>query len=99
MGVKKCVVSFKDTDGFRHAVEVDAESLYEAAAVAAQSFAVHGFPPAPGTEVEIEVKAPAVTHTVTMKRVQAWVYSSAKSPKDKVLKERLKEMLAGLPSA
>ncbi len=77
---------------------MDAESLYEAAAMAAQSFATHGFPPAPGTEMEIEVKAPALTHTVTMKRVQAWVFSSAKSPKDRVLKERLKEMLAGLPT-
>ena len=61
--------------------------------MAAQSFTIHGYTPAPGTEMEIEVKAPAVTHTVTMKRVQAWVLSSAKSPKDSVLKERLKEML------
>jgi hypothetical protein len=94
---KLCVVSFKDSNGFRHAVEVVAESLYEAVALAARSFADGGCPPTSGTEMEIEVKAPAVTHTIRLNRVSAWVNGVSKSPKDKVLKERLKELLSVLP--
>src|ERR1700722_3904909 len=56
---KTCLVSFKDSDGFRHTVEIEAESLYEAAALAARSFADAGCPPTSGSELQIEVKAPA----------------------------------------
>jgi hypothetical protein len=96
-GVEKlCVVSFTDTDGFRHSVAVVADSLYEAAARAVRSFADAGCP-TQGTDLEIEVKGPAVTHTIKLNRVCAWVNGVAKSPKDKVLKERLKELLSTLP--
>jgi hypothetical protein len=94
---KLCVVSFKDSEGFRHAVEVVAESLYEAVAIAARNFADAGWPPTSGTQMDIEVRAPAVTHTITLNRVSAWVNGVAKSPKDKVLKDRLKELLSVLP--
>jgi hypothetical protein len=57
---KLCVVSFTDTDGFRHSVAVIADSLYEAAARAVRSFADAGCPPTQGTDLEIEVKGPAV---------------------------------------
>jgi hypothetical protein len=92
-----CVVSFTDSDGFRHSVSVVAESLYEAVALAARSFADAGCPPTQGTELDIEVKAPAVTHTIKLNRVCAWVNGVARSPKDKVLKDRLKELLSVLP--
>jgi hypothetical protein len=36
---KNCLASFKDAEGFRHTVEVEAESLYDAVALAARSFA------------------------------------------------------------
>jgi hypothetical protein len=91
------VVSFKDSNGFRHAVEVVAESLYEAVAIAARNFADAGCPPTSGTQMDIEVRAPAVTHTITLNRVSAWVNGVAKSPKDKVLEDRLKELLSALP--
>jgi hypothetical protein len=96
---KTCLVSFKDADGFRHTVEVDAESLYEAVALAARSFADAGYPPTSGSELDIEVKAPAVTHTITLNRVSAWVNGVAKSPKDKMLKDRLKGLMSALPRA
>ena len=95
--MKACLVSFTDYDGFRHAVEVQADSLYEAVALAARSFTDAGFPPRQGTELSIEVKAPAVTHSVKLNRVQAWVNGVAKSPADKLLKERLKELLSAIP--
>jgi hypothetical protein len=94
---KLCVVSFTGTDGFRHSVQVVAESLYEAAALAVRSFADAGCPPTHGTELDIEVKAPAVTHTIKLNRVVGWVNAVARSPKDKMLKDRLKELLSALP--
>ena len=95
--MKVWLVSFTDPDGFRHSVEVQADSLYEAVAIAARSFTDAGFPPTQGTELDIEVKAPAVTHSVKLNRVQAWVNGVAKSPADKVLKDRLKDLLSALP--
>ncbi len=74
------------------------ESLYEAVAIAARNFANAGCPPTSGSEMDIEVKAPAVTHKITLNRVSAWVNGVAKSPKDKVLKDRLKELLSALPT-
>lgn len=38
-----------------------------------------------------------MTHTITLNRVRAWMNGVAKSPKDKVLKDRLKELMAVLP--
>ena len=93
MGVKHCIVSFKDT----HAVEVEAESLYEAVALAFHIFNDHGYAPAPATEISIEVKPPSVVHTTTLNRVTDWIATSAKSPKDTPLKERLKELMASMP--
>jgi hypothetical protein len=94
---KFCVVSFTDCDGFRHSVSVVAESLYEAAALAARSFADAGCPPTQGTELDIEVKTPTITHTIKLNRVCAWVNGVAKSPADKILKDRLKDLLSAVP--
>jgi hypothetical protein len=90
---KLCQVSFSDLDGFRHSVEVSADSLYEAAVLAVHTFKKHEFEPAPGTPLEIEVKGPSVVHTVTLKRVHDWLNCSAKTPRDRVKKDRLKAML------
>ena len=60
--------------------------------------------PAPGTmlamttplptEAISDSASPSTTHTLTMAKVQAWLASSAKSPSDKIMKERLKGLLA-----
>ena len=62
-----------------------------------RSFADAGWPPTSGTQMDIEVRAPAVTHTITLNRISAWVNGVAESPKDKVLKDQLKELLSTLP--
>jgi len=35
-----------------------------------------------------------VTHTVSLAKMQDWLQSSAKSPSDKIMKDRLKALLA-----
>jgi len=42
----------------------------------------------------VEARTPVVTHTVGVAKVQAWLASSAKSPSDKIMKDRLKGLLA-----
>lgn len=52
---------------------------------------------APGamSTMEVEARSPAVTHTVSMGKVEDWLNGGAKSPKERLLKERLKGLLAG----
>jgi len=87
-----CVVSFVDLDGVRHSVEVEAEGLYEAAIVALAVFKKHDFQPGANTELKVEVRS-AITHTVTVTKVHAWLTRGVRSPKEAVLKERLRALL------
>jgi len=88
-----CIVSFVDLDGIRHSVEVEAESLYEAGALAIRTFRQHNCPPGPITKLDVEIRS-SVTHTVTRQRIEEWLDAGPKSPRDFVLKERLKQLLA-----
>ena len=94
MPVRTCLVSFTDSDGIRHSTETQAESLYEAVALAARAFREHDCYPGPASRIEVEVRGPSVTHTVTMRKVQEWLDGACKSPNEKVVKERLKGLLA-----
>jgi hypothetical protein len=88
-----CMVSFVDLGGIRHSVEVNAESLYEAAALATRTFRQHNCAPGPITKLDVEIRS-SVTHTVTLQRVQDWLETGPRSPRELVLKERLKQLLA-----
>ena len=87
-----CVVSFVDTEGLRHTVEVEAASLYEAAVVAMKTFKQHDCEPGLITKLEVEIRS-SVTHTITPKKVHEWLNGGARTPKDAVLKERLRGLL------
>lgn len=87
-----CIVSYLDTEGLRHTVEVEAESLYEAAVLAMRTFKQHNCEPALLSKLEVEIRS-SVTHTVTPKRVREWLSGGAKTPKDAVIKERLRMLL------
>lgn len=96
MGTRKtCTVSFEDSDGVRHAVEVGAETLYEAAVLALKSFREHDCAQGPAGHLAIEVKSPSVTHTVVAHAVRDWLNGAAKSPKEAIEKRRLRQLLDG----
>jgi hypothetical protein len=59
-----------------------------------RAFRDHECPPGPGSKLDVEARSPAVTHTVSVENVRTWLESSAKSPRDLLLKERLKGLLA-----
>ena len=87
-----CVVSYVDTSGIRHSVEVEADSMYEAAVLGVKVFRQHDCEPREGNRLEIEVRS-SVVHTLTMRRIHDWLNGGAKTPKEAVIKERLRGML------
>ncbi len=87
-----CIVSYLDTKGLRHTVEVEADSLYEAAVLAVCVFRRHGCEPGQASQLDVEVRS-AVTHTVKISKVHTWLNGGARSPKEAVIKERLRTML------
>jgi hypothetical protein len=87
--VASCIVSYLDTDGLRHTVEVEAESLYEAGALAIRTFRQHNCEPGLTSQLEVEIRS-SVRHTVTPKRIHEWLNDGPRSPREKVLKDRLK---------
>jgi hypothetical protein len=91
-----CVVSFTDSEGIQHCVQVSAATMYEAAVEALAAFRHSGFADAtfgPATRLTIRVKAPEEQHTVTVAKVNSLLDAGARSPNEQVQKARLKERL------
>jgi hypothetical protein len=91
-GMSTCIVSYLDTDGIRHTVEVQADSLYEAVVLGVKTLREHDWAPADISKLEIEIRS-SVTHEITLKKVRQWLGGGARSPKEAVTKERLRELL------
>jgi hypothetical protein len=93
---RNCLVSFTDSEGIRHAVEVAACSLYEAAALAMGEFRRCGFTadaPGPATRLTVTVRPPATSHEVRLSKIEAWLHSGGRSPNEQATKVRLRELL------
>lgn len=87
-----CRVSYVDLEGFRHSVELEAGSLYGAAVLAVSAFKQHRYEPGELANLEVEIRT-AITHTVTLKKVRSWLEGGSKSPKEAIVKDRLKALL------
>ncbi len=88
-----CIVSFVDLDGIRHSVEVDAEGLYEASVLGLCAFRKHELEPGGLAQLEVEVLN-SVKHTLTVTKVREWLQRGVRTPKEAVLKERLRALLS-----
>jgi hypothetical protein len=87
-----CVVSYSDTDGLRHSVEVDAASMYEAAVLAITVFRRHQCEPKEASLLEIEVRS-SITHTVSVRKIRNWLTGGSKAPEEAIVKDRLRQLL------
>jgi hypothetical protein len=92
------MVSFRAQDGSARAVEVTAETLYEAAALALGEFKrsewdLGGI--APASVLEVRIKPPVVTHTVSVRSIYSWLEGVSRSPRERLVKERVKGLLQG----
>ena len=88
-----CIVSFVDLEGIRHSVEVEAEGLYEASVLGLCAFRKHDLEPGGLTQLEVEVRS-SVKHTLTVTKVREWLQRGVRTPKEAVLKERLRTLLS-----
>src|SRR5712692_7741588 len=95
MAARPCIVSFRDTEGLRHSVEVQAESLYEAALLALKIFQAHNCCPGVNSVIEVDVRT-SVTHSVTARKIRDWLEGGARGPAERLLKNRLKELLSDM---
>ena len=94
-GGRACTVSFVAPPGVR-AVEVAAESLYEAAILGIALLREDEWADqiAQGTQqLEIEMRAPATTHCVTVAQLRRWCEGITVSPEETLKKRRLRQLL------
>jgi hypothetical protein len=98
VALKTCRVSCVDLRGVEHAIEVTATSLYEAVAQALRIFRENEWIEGIGrgqTPISVKVKHPETEHTVRVQDFERWLEASPRSPAEMILKNRLRELLAG----
>ena len=87
-------MSFAGPSGIRHSVEVEAETLYEAAVLAVTRFRrdIWGEAVTAATTLDVEVREPSTKHSLTFQQVERWLASPG-APHDTSRKAKLKLML------
>ena len=94
VALRACSVSFRGLSGVRHTVDVEAETLYEAAVIAVSRFRqdIWGEVVAGGTPLEVEVREPSTKHSLTLAQVERWLASPG-TPSEASKKAKMKTML------
>ena len=96
MALKTCRVTCRDSRGVSHAVEVTAQTLYEAVAQALLLFRENDWTddtkrvPA---AVVVRIKQPEMEHKVLIRDFENWLESAPRSPAEMTLKTRLRLLL------
>ena len=95
MPLRVCTVSFKSPTGITHGVEVEAETLYEAAALGLARLKRDGWIEGlgPGSRLEIEVREPSTVHRLTVQQLHRWIGGGPGSPADVLRRARVKKLL------
>ncbi len=95
MSAKVCVVSFNGPSGVRHSVEVEAESLYEAAVLGVRRLNQNIWSEnvGPATVLDVEVREPGSKHAISLQQVERWLAGATTNPNEASKKAKLKMML------
>jgi hypothetical protein len=95
MATRVCLVSFVDSRGIRHSVEVEAESLYEAAVLGIRRLNEDAWADKIGraTVLDIEVRNPATKHAISLQQVERWLAGATTNPTEATKKAKLKMLL------
>jgi len=96
MAVARCNVSFTDSDGLTHTAHVQAESLYEAVALALAQFKDDHMVPTPGptTEFTVAIERPPVEHRIRLSQVSKWAEETTREgPAGVTKRRRIKALL------
>jgi len=100
MAGSRCRVSFTDSEGVLHGVDVDAESLYEAVAVAVASLReddVSPSNPGPMTEFTVAVYKNPTEHKIRLAQVLKWSEPTTKEGPAGITKRQRVRTLLGQP--
>lgn len=83
MTLRTCTVGFKSATGIAHSVEVEAETLYEAAALGLARLKKDGWIEGlgPGTKLEIQVREPASQYVLSVQQLRRWINGTTSRPK------------------
>ncbi len=89
------MVSFKDIRDIRHSVEVQAETLFEAAVMAMTMFAKDPWLEkiGPATVLDVEIREPSTSHSLSLQQVNRWLDGATTNPSEATRKARLKMMM------
>jgi hypothetical protein len=95
VALRQCIVSFKDMRGIRHATEVEAESLFEAAVLGIRRLNEDPWleKVGPATVLEVEVRNPGTTHAISLQQVERWLAGATTNPSEASKKVKLKMLL------
>jgi predicted NBD/HSP70 family sugar kinase len=94
--LKACTVVVRDFSQTTHAIDVTAETLFEAVAQALAALGTNDWVDEIGkglTTVTVTVRNPEVTHTIRIKDFEDWLMRSVNSPAETILKMRLRHLL------
>jgi hypothetical protein len=93
--LRVCTVSFKSATGISHSVDVEAETLYEAAGIGLARLKKDGWIEGlgPASRLQIAVREPATVHFITVQQLQKWVNSMTTSPAEVLRRTRVKHLL------
>jgi len=96
VSLRTCTVSFCDLKGIEHAIEVTADSLYEAVAQGLRTFRKYDWVDDIGgglTTITVVVRQPGVEHKVRVRDFEQWLESQGRTPAEMSLKSRLRTLL------
>ena len=97
MASSRCRVSFTDSEGILHGVDVDADSLYEAVAIAVASFReddVGPSEPGPMTESAVAVYRNPTEHKLRLQHVLKWSeHTTKEGPAGITKRQRVRTLL------
>lgn len=98
MPVKTCIVTFTGPDDVQHQTEVQAESVFEAAAMALRQFREDTWSAEASHWtglLEMRVKQPEVRHRVMLSKFQKFVEAQGGTLRQQSLRDRVKAILNG----
>ena len=96
VGLRTCTVSCCDLKGVEHAIEITADSLYEAVAQGLRALRENEWVDDIGrgqTTVTVVVRQPGVEHKVRIREFERWLESQGRTPAEMSLKSRLRELM------
>ena len=88
-------MGFTDVRGITHTVQVEADSLYEAAVLGVTRLSEDPWIERIGaaTRLEVIVREPSTSHVITLQQIERWLACTANSPVEATKKAKLKMML------